>query len=171
MDAMSPRYLRTLAAALAESSLDLRWSAELRLECTFPKRAVGELLAASGCVAVSFGYESGSQRVLDLIDKGVRIDVVPEVLTEPARNGIAAQMMGFTGFPTETRAEAPATYEFLRDHEKLWTTSGIGVFSLTPGSIVAKDPGRFGIDVLPLPASDDIRRYVPWRDRTTGEVH
>lgn len=171
VDAMSPRYLRTLAAALVESTLDLRWSAELRLERTFPKRAVGELLAASGCVAISFGYESGAQRILDLIDKGVGIDVVPDVLAELARNGIAAQMMGFTGFPTETRAEALATYEFLQHHEKLWTTSGIGVFALTPGSIVAKDPGRFAIDLLPLSASDDIRRYVPWRDRETGEVH
>ncbi|MGW2476309.1 B12-binding domain-containing radical SAM protein [Streptomyces sp. NPDC001665] len=171
VDAMSPRYLRTLAAALTESSLDLRWSAELRLERTFPKRAVGELLAASGCVAVSFGYESGSQRVLDLIDKGVKIDAVPDVLAELARNGIAAQMMGFTGFPTETRDEALETYDFLRHHEKLWTTAGIGLFALTPGSIVAKDPGRFGIDLLPTSASDDIRRYVPWRDRRSGEVH
>ncbi|MER6115337.1 radical SAM protein [Streptomyces sp. NPDC001743] len=171
VDAMSPRYLRTLAAALAESSLDLRWSAELRLERTFPERAVGELLAASGCVAVSFGYESGTQRVLDLIDKGVKIDLVPDVLAELARNGIAAQMMGFTGFPTETREEALATYEFLQDHEKLWTTSGIGVFSLTPGSIVAKDPGRFGVELMPPSASDDIRRYVPWRDVSSGEVH
>ncbi|THA62133.1 radical SAM protein [Streptomyces sp. A0958] len=171
VDAMSPRYLRTLAAALVESSLDLRWAAELRLERTFPERAVGELLAASGCVAVSFGYESGTQRVLDLIDKGVKIDLVPDVLAELARNGIAAQMMGFTGFPTETRDEALATYEFLQHHEKLWTTSGIGVFSLTPGSIVAKEPGRFGVELLPLSASDDIRRYVPWRDRQTGEVH
>jgi radical SAM superfamily enzyme YgiQ (UPF0313 family) len=165
VDAMSPRYLRTLAAALAESPLEVRWSAELRLERTFPERAVGELLASSGCVAVSFGYESGTQRVLDLIDKGVRIAQVPGVLAELARNGIAAQMMGFTGFPTESEAEARATYEFLQDNEKLWTTAGIGVFNLTPGSIVAKDPGRFGIELLPLSASDDIKRYVPWREQ------
>ncbi|MER7762996.1 radical SAM protein [Streptomyces sp. NPDC097619] len=171
VDAMSPRYLRTLATALAGSELDLRWAAELRLERTFPERSAGELLASSGCVAVSFGYESGTQRVLDLIDKGVRIDRVPEVLAELARNGVAAQMMGFTGFPTESRPEALATYEFLQDHEKLWTTAGIGVFSLTPGSIVAKDPDRFGIELLPPSPSDDIHRYVPWRDRATGEVH
>ncbi|WP_149182525.1 B12-binding domain-containing radical SAM protein [Streptomyces sp. TRM49041] len=171
VDAMSPRYLRTLATALAESPLDVRWAAELRLERTFPKRAAGALLAASGCVAVSFGYESGTQRVLDLIDKGVRIDQVPDVLTELARNGIAAQMMGFTGFPTETETEALATYEFLQVHEDLWTTAGIGVYSLTPGSIVAKDPDRFGIELLPASPSDDIRRYVPWRQRDSETVH
>lgn len=34
---------------------------------------MGRLPTDSGCVTISFGYESGSQRVLDLIDKGVAI--------------------------------------------------------------------------------------------------
>lgn len=171
VDAMSPRYLRDLATALADSPLDIRWGAELRLERTLPERAVGDLLASSGCVAISFGYESGTQRVLDLIDKGVRIANVPAVLNELTRNGIAAQMMGFTGFPTESEAEALATYEFLQEHEELWTTAGIGVFSLTPGSIVAKEPARFGIELLPPSVSDDIRRYIPWREQGSGAEH
>jgi radical SAM superfamily enzyme YgiQ (UPF0313 family) len=163
VDAMSPRYLRTLAARLTESPLDLKWGAELRLERTFPERSLGRVLADSGCVSVSFGYESGSQRILDLIDKGVKIDRVPDVLAELARNDIAAQMMGFTDFPTETCEEARETYEFLRRNEDLWTTAAIGVFSLTPGSIVAKQPDRFGVEVLPTADRDDIRRYLPWR--------
>ncbi|MEY9872125.1 anaerobic magnesium-protoporphyrin IX monomethyl ester cyclase [Streptacidiphilus sp. MAP12-33] len=171
VDAMSPRYLRRLSAALAESGLDLRWAAELRLERTFPERAVGQALADAGCVAVSFGYESGAQRILDLIDKGVRIANVPAVLKELADSGVAAQMMGFTGFPTETAQEALTTYEFLHEHEELWTTAGIGLFSLTPGSIVAKEPERFGIEVLPPSRSDDIHRYLPWRDPHSGETH
>ncbi|MCD0484760.1 radical SAM protein [Streptacidiphilus sp. ASG 303] len=171
VDAMSPRYLRRLCAALAESDLGIRWSAELRLERTLPERSVGGLLAASGCVAVSFGYESGSQRILDLIDKGVRIDQVPGVLAELARHGVAAQMMGFTDFPTETGEEARTTYAFLHEHRDLWTTAGIGVFSLTPGSIVAKQPDRFGIELLPPSPSDDIHRYLPWRERGSGAEH
>ncbi|SEL15127.1 B12-binding domain-containing radical SAM protein [Streptacidiphilus jiangxiensis] len=171
VDAMSPRYLRGLSAALAGSDLDLRWAAELRLERTFPERAVGQLLADSGCVAVSFGYESGSQRILDLIDKGVKIANVPAVLKELADSGVAAQMMGFTGFPTETTQEAYATHEFLHEHEELWTTAGIGLFSLTPGSIVAKEPERFGVEALAPSRSDDVRRYLPWRDMSTGEIH
>lgn len=171
VDAMSPRYLRRLAAAMAESPLDLKWSAELRLERTFPERSAGKVLADSGCVAVSFGYESGTQRILDLIDKGVTIANVPGVLRELADNGIAAQIMGFTDFPSETYEEALATYGFLGDHEDLWTSAGIGRFGLTPGSIVAKQPERFGIDVLPSPDALDIVRYMPWVDRDRGTRH
>lgn len=171
VDAMSPRYLRALAGAMARSPLDFKWSAELRLERTFPERSVGTLLADSGCVAVSFGYESGTQRILDLIDKGVGIAHVPGVLRELAQNGIAAQMMGFTDFPSETADEALATYEFLREHDQLWSTAGIGRFGLTPGSIIAKEPDRFGIDVLPSPESMDIVRYLPWSERDRGVLH
>ncbi|NUR28895.1 MAG: radical SAM protein [Catenulispora sp.] len=171
VDAMSPRYLRRLAAAMAESPMDFKWSAELRLERTFPERSAGKVLAESGCVAVSFGYESGSQRILNLIDKGVTIATVPAVLRELADNGIAAQIMGFTDFPSETPEEALATYGFLGDHEDLWTSAGIGRFGLTPGSIVAKQPERFGVDVLPSPSALDIARYLPWVDRDRGVRH
>jgi anaerobic magnesium-protoporphyrin IX monomethyl ester cyclase len=169
VDAMSPRYLRGLAAALAEAPFDLKWSAEVRLERTFPRRSVGELLSRAGCVAVSFGYESGTQRILDLIDKGVSVSDVPAILGELASNGIGAQMMGFTGFPSETEAEARATYEFLHRNADLWTTAGIGEFTLTRGSIVARRAPDFGVELLASPRVEDIRRYLPWAD-TGSEV-
>jgi anaerobic magnesium-protoporphyrin IX monomethyl ester cyclase len=170
VDAMSPRYLRGLCDALTKSDLDIKWGAELRLERTFPERSAGGPLAASGCVAVSFGYESGAQRILDLIDKGVALTRVPAVLRELADHGIAAQMMGFTDFPTETAREALDTYAFLHEHDDLWATAGIGRFTLTPGSIVAKQPGRFGVEVAPPPASNDIRRFLPWTGDGTRHI-
>ncbi|GGL05294.1 hypothetical protein Sme01_63840 [Sphaerisporangium melleum] len=168
VDAMSPRYLRLLCDAMKDLPAKVRWAAELRLERTFPKRDMAQRLRDAGCVAVSFGYESASQRVLDLIDKGVRIAEVPEILRELAKHGIGAQMMGFTGFPGERGDEAARTYDFLIEHEDLWSIAGIGTFSLTPGSIVAKSPGTFGVDMVPLPRSEDVVRYLPWYDRAEG---
>jgi hypothetical protein len=171
VDAMSPKYLKTLAAAMADSPHRLRWSAELRLERTFPKRGTAELLARSGCVAISFGFESASQRVLDLIDKGVLISGVAALLEDLAGQGIGAQMMAFTGFPTESAAEARETYSYLVSHRDLWSLAGVGRFVLTSGSIIAKQPARFGIDLLPLPATEDIQRFLPWQEKATGQKH
>lgn len=164
VDAMSPAYVRKLSAGLIGGSVDISWAAELRLERNFPQRRLGAQLADSGCVAVSFGYESGSQRILDLIDKGVNLEVVPDVLRELSASGIAAQMMGFTGFPSETDAEARQTFAFLDAHRDLWTTAGIGEFALTPGSIVARRPEEFGIELLPGPEGADVRRILSWRE-------
>ncbi|MGW6810320.1 hypothetical protein ACWF5Z_23595, partial [Bacillus subtilis] len=142
--------------------LDLQWSGELRLERTFPKQGMGAKLRAAGCLAISFGYESAVQRILDLIDKGTRIGEVPGVLEELASAGIGAQMMGFTGFPTETPQEAGQTFQFLLDHEDLWAVAGIGEFVLTRGSHVARQAERFGVRPLENPPTDDILRWVPW---------
>src|SRR5262249_16033083 len=121
VDAMSPRFVKKLCAAIIDNEIDLRWSAELRLEKTFFDKTFGRMLRKAGCVAISFGYESGSQRVLDLIDKGVQISGVPAVLRELADNNIGAQMMGFVGFPSETPEEARTTFQFLLDNVELWT--------------------------------------------------
>lgn len=161
VDAMSPRFLRSLAGALSEADLDLAWAAELRLERTLDD-AGARRLRDSGCIAISFGYESGSQRILDLIDKGVRIGNVPEVLDALASAGIGVQMMGFTGFPSETVDEARRTYELLADAPDRWAIAGIGSFALTAGSIVAKEPARFGIDRVSAYELDDIPRALYW---------
>jgi hypothetical protein len=169
VDAIAPAYLRKLARAIVDSGIQIRWSAELRLERTF-LRDIAQELKDSGCVAISFGYESGSQRILDLINKGVRLPDVPKLLQELARVGIGAQMMGFIGFPGEEPHEAAATYDFLRAHASYWTTAGIGDFVLTPGAIVAKRPVDFGIREIRSLEGDDIVRVLYWVD-DAGAVH
>jgi anaerobic magnesium-protoporphyrin IX monomethyl ester cyclase len=163
VDAISPAHLRRLAQAIVENGLSIRWSAELRLERTLLKGMAQEL-RDSGCVAISFGYESGSQRILDLIHKGVQLEQVPELLQELARVGIAAQMMGFVGFPGETRDEARATYEFLQRNAYNWTLAGIGDFIMTPGAMVAKCYADFGIQRVAAFEGDDIARTLYWID-------
>jgi hypothetical protein len=72
--------------------------------------------------------------------------------------------MGFTGFPTETAAEAQQSIDFLLDNRDLWTFGGLGDFVLTSGAIVAKQPERFGVtDVRPLPGSD-VRRTLAYTE-------
>jgi anaerobic magnesium-protoporphyrin IX monomethyl ester cyclase len=163
VDAMSPLYLRKLAKALIENNVVIRWSAELRLERSLKKELAHDLRKA-GCVCISFGYESGSQRILDLINKGVKLQEVPQILRQLSDADIGAQMMGFIGFPGESREEALATFQFLKENRAYWTLAGIGSFGLTPGAIVAKRPKDFGIkEVVPY-SGDDIIRSLCWID-------
>jgi anaerobic magnesium-protoporphyrin IX monomethyl ester cyclase len=159
VDAISPHYLRRWAKGIRDSALKIRWSAELRIERSFLKGLVDEIRQA-GCVALSFGYESGSQRILDLINKGVKIDKVPAILREIAKVDIGVQMMGFVGFPGETLEEAYATFDFLERHRRYWTLAGIGDFVLTKGSIVAKRYQDFGITEIGTYPGDDIIRAL-----------
>jgi len=101
-----------------------------------------------------------------LLDKGVRIANVPEILGELKRQHIGCQLMGFTGFPGERKDEEAETYAFLDQHRQLWALAGIGEFLLTPGSIVAKQAARFGVAEQGPYRGDDIPRYLWFTDET-----
>lgn len=166
VDAISPSYLRRLADTISQEALDLRWSAEVRLDKSASSINYASRLKRGGCVALSFGFESGSQRVLDLIDKGVDLTRASELLGELSESDIHVQMMGFTGFPSESPDEFNETFEFLSRHRENWTFAGIGQFALTPGAIVAKQPGRFGIEEVVADPLDTIVRELKWVEST-----
>jgi anaerobic magnesium-protoporphyrin IX monomethyl ester cyclase len=156
VDVMSPAYLDRLSDAILDAGLDIRWGAELRLEKIFSyERCVR--LARSGCVSVSFGMESGSQRILDLIDKGTQVAFMGETMKSFSAAGIAVQLMAFSDFPTETRAEKEETRRFLHEHAPYWSVGGLGIFQLTGTAIVAKDPARFGIHLVEAEDVDIVR--------------
>ncbi|KQV18266.1 hypothetical protein ASC97_29865 [Rhizobium sp. Root1203] len=163
VDAIAPSILRKIAQQIADANIELNWSAEVRLERRTTSIVDALLLKSGGCVALSFGLESAVQRVLDLIDKGVRIDAVRPLLESLTAVGIHCQLMGFVGFPTETIDEARETFRFLVATQQSWTFAGIGDFVLTPGAIVAREPSRFGIAAL-RPAPGAFSRSFEWVD-------
>lgn len=156
VDVMSPAYLERLSDAVLEDGLDIRWAAELRMEKVFSRERCAKM-AESGCVCVSFGMESGSQRILDLIDKGTNVAFMGETMKNFAAAGVAVQLMTFTDFPSETPAEKEETRQFVREHHEHWSTGGVGTFLLTGQAIVAKDPARFGLRLLVREDSDVSR--------------
>ena len=143
-DSVAPKTIVKLAGALADAGLDLRWATDLKPERYLtPERA--ETLRRGGAVAGALGVESGSPRVLELIDKGAPVEVVSDVIGHLAAAGIAAEAMCFTGFPTETLADALETLRFLGDRRDDVAAFIVGQFDLTHGALVAQAPERFGI--------------------------
>lgn len=153
VDVMAPSYMEKLADAIIREGIDIRWSSEIRLEKAFKKEKV-QKIAASGAVCLSFGMESGNQRVLDLIDKGTKLEFMSEAMRNFAEAGVAVQLMAFTGFPTETAAEAEETRKFIRDNEPFWSAGGLGKFLLTGAAIVARNPEKFGIRIVETKDAD-----------------
>jgi anaerobic magnesium-protoporphyrin IX monomethyl ester cyclase len=160
VDVLAPATILRFAERIVEEKIDIRWGAEIRLEKYWSAERA-ELLRRSGCVAVSVGFESGNQRVLDLINKGTRPAQVRQTIAAMHGVGIGVQMMGFTGFPTESAAEAQDSVAFLVDNRELWTFGGLGEFQLTSGAIVAKRPEMFGVsNIRPMPNSDIARTLL-----------
>jgi len=173
VDVIAPAYLLKLARGIIDRGIDIRWGAELRLERYF-EASQCLLLRESGCIGISVGFESGNQRVLDLIDKGTNVDSVRKIVRSFAAAGTSVQIMGFTGFPTETYDEAMDSIRVLNDLRSQWVFGGLGKFTLTAGAIVAKQPDRFRVKKIGPRLGDDIHCLLDFEEvepsKTESEV-
>jgi anaerobic magnesium-protoporphyrin IX monomethyl ester cyclase len=167
VDVMAPSYIERLSDAMVDAGLDMKWSAEMRLEKIFSAERCKKM-ARSGCVCISFGMESGNQRILDLIDKGTKVGYMGETMKNFSSAGIAVQLMAFTDFPTETPAEKKETFDFIKQYDDYWSTGGMGTFLLTGTSMIAKNPEKFGIKVIETEDAD-IARAIAYRIESGGE--
>lgn len=164
-DVLSPRYAVRFAAALLEKNVKLRWSSDLKIETYFtPERC--ELLFRSGLRSAAFGIESGSDRILELMRKGVTRETLTTVNRAFHDAGIATEWMTFTDHPDESLAEALATLDWIEaeaDHVDLFI---VGKFGLEAGSHIAQEPLRYGVRSVYYAEGDDLRLYAQFTHKS-----
>jgi radical SAM superfamily enzyme YgiQ (UPF0313 family) len=71
---------------------------------------------AGGMRRVSFGLETGSQRLLDAMDKGCTVERNSEFIRNAHEAGLSVRCTMFKGFPGETAQDLIETAEFLEEH-------------------------------------------------------
>jgi len=106
--------------------LKIRWNCETRVDMV-TKELLSKMKKA-GCTDVWFGVESGSQRVLKTMDKGILIEQTEKAFKWTKQVGIMTVANVILGFPTETRETAWETINFV---EKL-NPDDVGYFIATP---------------------------------------
>lgn len=91
-------------------------------------------LRKSGCVLLKLGIESGSQEVLDAMDKGINLTMVEEALAALRLAGIATYVYLLFGTPAESSAEARQTLDFTIRNADAITFLNLAVFNLPRNS-------------------------------------
>lgn len=124
--AISPKNMR----ALIEAELQTPWYSFARL-C--PELADPEFTAAlkqSGCKMLKLGIESGSEKVLEQMNKGIDLQLVAKVLNNLQQTGIATYIYLLFGTPAENHSEASKTLDFIAKHHKAVNFLNLSVFNL-----------------------------------------
>lgn len=106
-----------------------------------------DVLAANGLREVALGIESGSARMLELIDKRIEPGMTHSVVRRLTERGIHVKGYFIVGLPTETAAEIDTTARLVRD---LW-------------QLTDPLPGRFRASVFeyrPYPGTPDWHRLM-----------
>ena len=89
-------------------------------------------LARAGCVEVWMGVESGSQKILDAMDKGIRIEQVAQARKCLRENGIRACYFLQFGYPGEKWCDIEKTIQMVRETQP--DDLGISVSYPLPGT-------------------------------------
>jgi len=105
----------TLEFADAVEELDAAIPFKMQSRCDLMTRDSVGALARAGCVEVWMGAESGSQRILDAMDKGLRLESIYEARENLRRHGIRACFFIQFGYPGEGWKEIQETVRMVRD--------------------------------------------------------
>ena len=160
-EAAPPALMKALAIEIIKRKLVVSWWANVRFEKSFTQDLC-LLLKASGCIAVSGGLEVASDRLLELIQKGITVAQVARVSKHFNDAGIMVHAYLMYGFPTQTVQETVDSLEMVR---QLFETGVLKsafwhLFTMTAHSPVGLAPEKYKVkkvsDTLGSFANNDI---------------
>ncbi len=165
-EAAPPALMREVALEILRRNLTVTWWTNIRFEKSFTADLC-VLLKASGCIAVSGGLEVASDRLLELIKKGVTVEQVAKVTRNFTQSGIMVHAYLMYGYPTQTVQETVDSLEMVRQMFELGILqSGFWhQFAMTAHSPVGMNPEEFGV----TPHLNDItfaNNDIQFKDKT-----
>lgn len=138
--------LRAFCRAVVAKGLKINWTGYSRCDGRMDLEYFKDL-KAGGCIMLNYGIESGSQKVLDDMAKGVTIAEMEQNLIDGKKVGIFAATNWIVGFPTEDLQDFADSITFLwRNRNMNINNVGAGVgYGLGPETIVGQNPHKFNI--------------------------
>ncbi len=164
-EACPPKILFALARRLIEEKIIISWWGNIRFEKSFSPKMT-DLLAQSGCIAVTGGLEVASNRLLKLMNKGVTVEQVARVTQAFSDSGILVHAYLMYGFPSQTEQETIDSLERVRQlflngciHSAYWHR-----FAATVHSPVGIDPDRFNVKIIERSPDDFSKNDLDYQD-------
>jgi len=110
---ISHKWLETLAQELAKRNVRIPYECITRADRM--NETVVALLRETGCFRVWIGAESGSQKVIDLMDRRVDVNQVRDMIRLTRKSGIEAGTFIMLGYPGETEEDIEETIHHLKE--------------------------------------------------------
>jgi anaerobic magnesium-protoporphyrin IX monomethyl ester cyclase len=127
---LKPGWVEEFAAAIADQGTPLPFRCLMRADQV--TAGVARALASAGCRMLWMGAESGSQKVLDAMEKGLRVDDIRTASRLLKAEGIKVGFFLQFGYPGETWSDIEATLQLTRELEP--ADIGVSVSYPLPGT-------------------------------------
>ncbi|MFA6931643.1 MAG: radical SAM protein [Lentisphaeria bacterium] len=144
---VDPQYLNELCDAILELGLDCRFQIMARTVAAYTPELLHKA-AEAGCCWISWGVESGSQKLLNLMNKGTCPEIAQRVIRDASAEGISNLLMMIFGAPGSDASCLEETFSFL---DRVWkhidgmTASAFVLFEQTE---FASHPEHYGLEIL-----------------------
>ncbi len=125
-NAVSPSLMK----AMTKHPLGIPWYGFARITHHLTDPDFCLALKRSGCVMLKLGLESGDQRVLDDLQKGIHLEEVSSALKNLKKAGIATYVYLLFGTPPESLVEARRTLEFVVKHHECIGFLNLAIFNM-----------------------------------------
>jgi radical SAM superfamily enzyme YgiQ (UPF0313 family) len=93
----------------------------------------------SGMRRISFGFETGSQGLLNAMRKGAHVEQYAQFVNDAHEAGLSVRCTAFHGFPGETAEDLERTHDFLATHGKCIDRIRFNTFSIMAGTPMMAD--------------------------------
>lgn len=134
---LNRKHIDRLIREFNRRRLDITWYCGIRLDTV--DRELLRNMREAGCIHVSFGVESGSQKVLDRINKRINLSQLDNVAKWTKEFGICAKAFFMFGLPEETYEDAKKTVELIKKYKGIVDIIAIsGGTSIHPGTEVER---------------------------------
>ncbi len=111
--AIPAKILNFFAEQLVKHNMRFNWGTNARLDREFCDEQFIKKLSESGCNFIKFGLESGSQSVLDLMDKGTDLNTAAKIINLCRKYNILVHTYIMFAYPGEREEDRNLTREFL----------------------------------------------------------
>ncbi len=162
---MAGNWLSDLCDILIDSEYGFKWSCNSRIDTI--SEAMIRKMKEAGCYMIRYGFESGSQYILDkTLNKGVKLEKAKEVVKWTRDNGIKIYAYMMIGGKEETVETVELTRDFIKEIRPFWVQ--ISMTTPLPGTYfrqkAEEDPE---INII----SDDLRRLSIFRESIIDTPH
>jgi anaerobic magnesium-protoporphyrin IX monomethyl ester cyclase len=146
---LKPGWVQSFAELVQENDLHFRFKIQARADLLLQENYI-EALALAGCDNVWMGAESGSQKILDAMDKGITVEQIRTATLLLKKHQVKPSFFIQFGYLHETKKDIQQTIRMI--NQLLPYSIGISVSYPLPGTVFYEK------------VKDDLREKTNWTD-------
>jgi anaerobic magnesium-protoporphyrin IX monomethyl ester cyclase len=181
---LKPGWINAFASLVEKEKISLRFKIQSRVDLLLQEENIAAL-AKAGCETVWVGAESGSQKILDAMDKGTKVEQIYEATELLKKHNIRVAFFLQFGYPGETKEDIDSTVNMVMD--LMPDDIGVSVSYPLPGTKFYervksglkekanwKDSDELAMlfhNTFPSPFYKELQRYLHKRYRTKQGIN